>query len=146
MQMLRRTVRFYHLIQLYRRVELVGGSRRARIPQVNADRHAHDEAAHDQARDADQDDPGQVDAEDRLDVLVRRRTLRPDGLVRPVRTVVHPVAQQVLVYAELGLGTPEVGAVDFGVLDGGDNHFETVRFRAPVIGHVLECEKVRLGE
>lgn len=116
------------------------------VPQVDADRHAHDADARDQADHAAQDDPRQVDAEDGLDVLVRRRTERPHGLVRSVRAVVHPVAQQVLVDAELRLVTPEVGAVDLRVLDGGDDHFETVRFRAPVVGHVLECEKVRLGE
>lgn len=141
--MLRRTVRFYHLIQLYRRIELIG---RSRVPQVHTYRQEHDDRARHQTAHADEDQHHQVQPEDGRHVLVRCRTQRPDGFVRPVRTVTHAVAHQILGYAKLRLRTPKVGTVDLGILDRGYNHFETVRFRAPVIGHVLECEKVRLGE
>lgn len=111
-------VRSLRKLTLYRRVGPAAAAADAawptgaRIPQIDADGHADDADARDQTDHAAQDDPRQVDAEDGLDVLVRRRTQRTDGLVRPIRAVVHPVAQEIRVDAKLRLVTPEVGAVD----------------------------------
>lgn len=111
-------VRSLRKLTLYRRVGPAAAAADAtwptgaRIPQIDADGHADDADARDQTDHAAQDDPRQVDAEDGLDVLVRRRTQRTDGLVRPVRAVVHPVTEEIRVDAKLRLVTPEVGAVD----------------------------------
>lgn len=90
-------------------MELIG---RSRVPQVHTNRQEHDDRARHQTTDADENQHRQVQPEDRRHVLVRRRTQRPDGFVRSVRTVTDAVAHQFLGYAKLRLRTPEVGTVD----------------------------------
>lgn len=79
----------------------------SRIPAAQTDGDGHDAgAAHEQSADRHQDEPREVEAQERGRILALAE--RADRLVAAVRTVVDPVTDQVRVYTECGQGAPKV--------------------------------------